>query len=852
MPPTVATSSGLGAPGAGTGRGRLGGLGNALAELRHHPQRLIGVAVAVILSVGFLTSSLVLVATEQNGLQSSLVAPYSRSDVIVQSTDFEPGEDYQARIDRAASALAAVDGVEAVEPLWEGGGRLVDPQIDVAIATAMTNPRLSWTGPVTGQWPSRAGEAAVSAASAQRHRLAIGDTVTLSGQRPLTLRIVGLLDTRSSLLSGISDELFLSRADLAANPDFVGLPSYLVAARPGVDPAALAARVKAAYQRLTPGVEPSVEPTAQYAERTLAHLTGGFAVFGALLIGFASVALLVTTIIIANTFQIIVAQRRRQIGLIRLIGADARRVARDLLIESAVVGAVSALIGTALGIGLAAIGAAFTGSLTWGLQVPWPLLAVAVAFGVLVTVLGAYGPARHAMAVPPLAALRPATSDESRRTGRGLAIVAAVLVVLGLAQVLPAMTLVTDISSLLLAISGSFLIALGVLLAARFVIPPMIRLLGGLAGRLGAPGRLAVANALRNPRRSTATGVALMLAIGLVVTLQVGAATMTASAAAQLDSRFPVDLVAGYGDRQVTAAQRDRVRAIPGVSAAELVPSVELALGDAGLRAVGLPKDSPVVAAGLDQLDEGRVLIRASTAKALSLTAGQQVEVRIPGGRRVLTATVVFSTAAPDFGAVLTPADLAKAASKADPSAPAVTDLWIAVAPGADAPALLGAVQEVLGADGFVEGALVYRQLMESVLNVLVGVASALMGVAVLIALIGVGNTVSLSVLERAREFALLRALGLQRRQLRWSVVIECVLLALAGSLVGILAGIGFGWLGAAAILRSSGQDGATFAISVPATLAVVLVALLAGAVASLPPSRRALQASPAAALAGE
>ncbi len=823
-----------------------------LAEIRHHPQRLIGVAIAVVLSVAFLTSSMVLVSTEQNSLQSALVAPYARSDVVIQadagSSDGPPAQ--PAKVAEVVATLRQVRGVAAAEPLWQGYAQASVPNATFSLSSVGTDPRFRWPELAGGNWPRDPGEATLSNDTARRLGLAVGDSVTLGDERALTVRITGLVDTRQSLLSGLTNQLFLTPTDLAKHPNLGGSPSYLVAAQPGVDPAALSGQVRTAFQRVSPG-DSTVQPTSELAATTLRELTGGFAVFGTLLLGFAVIAMLVTTIIIANTFQIIVAQRQRQIGLLRIVGAGSDRVARDLLTESVVVGVLSSLLGVAAGIGLGAAATAATGSLAWGLHVPVGLLLLAALFGTVITVVGAFGPSRRAMAVSPMAALRPPTGSDGRRTSRARGIAAALLVGVGLAVIVPSMTLVTGTGSLLLAIAGSFLVALGVLLAAGFVIPPTIRLLGGVAARFGAPGKLAVANALRNPSRSTATGVALMLAIGLVVTLQVGAASVTASASAQLDSNYPVDLVAGLYDTSVSAARADRIRALDGVAAAELVPTRSIGVGGNGYQAVALRPDTAVVATGLQQLDDTHVLAHPATAKEAGWKQGEQLTLATDQGDSVSNATLAFSSAAPSGVLIVTPALLAKVAAAA-PGAPSRDQLWIALTDRADVAAVVNAVQQEVGSEGWVDGAAVSRQLMQNVLNVLVGIASGLMGVAVLIALIGVGNTVSLSVVERARELALLRALGLQRRQLRLSLVIECVLLALAGSLVGILAGIGFGWLGTAAIMRSSGQEAIRLAVSGPTTLAVALVAIVAGALAALPPARQALKASPAEVLADE
>lgn len=829
----------------------MNGLQRTLAEIRHRPQRLLGVALAVLLSVSFMSTVMVLVSTEQNGLQSSLIAPYARADVLIMpGTDDDPDKAVK-RVDEVLAAVGRAAGVGAVQPLWQGTIQATSPAFTASIYSAGTDARFRWAELTQGEWPTAAGQLAVANDTAARYGLTLGSTVTVQADQPLTLTVTGIVSTRHSILSGISDGLFLSDADLANHPELAGPPAYLVAAQPGTDPTGLVEAVRTAYRSVAPSSDVDVQLTSELAATSLDELTGGFAVLGAMLLSFAVIAMLVSTIIIANTFQIIVAQRQRQIALLRVVGADAATVARNLLIESLVIGAVSSLMGALLGIGFGAAVTAFTGSLAWGLQVPLGSLLLAALFGTVITLIGALGPSRRARAVSPMAALRPPTESEGARTSRTRAIVATGLAAAGLALIVVGMTVMRGMTSLVFAIAGSVLVTLGVLLAAQFVIPPTIRLLGGVAGRFGAPGHLAVANALRNPARSTATGVALMLAIGLVVMLQVGAASITASATAKLDSSYPVDLAATFDTATISTAQADRVKAIDGVENVEIVHGRLVTIGDETLQVLGLRADSPVVASGLESLNDSTVLAQLATANQYGWTAGEPLALRAKDGASVGTATLAPSNAAPECCLLVTPATLARIGA-ADPESAAPDQLWISLKDNADLAAVTNAVQAEAGSNGYLQGAAATRAVMESVLSVLVGIASGLMAVAVLIALIGVGNTVSLSVVERARELALLRALGLQRGQLRLSLVIECVLLALAGSLVGIVAGIGFGWLGTAALLRSSNQELMRFTVSAPTTLAVALVAVLAGALAALLPARQALKASPVSVLADE
>ena len=413
--------------------------------------------------------------------------------------------------------------------------------------------------------------------------------------------------------------------------------------------------------------------------------------------------------------------------------------------------------------------------------------------------------------------------------------------------------LTADAHNVLLAVAGAAVTSLGVLALAVVVVPALLRAAGRLAGRGGPTARLAAANLVRNPGRSAATCTALMLAVGLIVTLQVGSATVKATLDAALDEKFPVDLVVTNPDGPISPAVTAAVGRAAGVTATVDVRSVQAGIvgADPQEDATELLVSAPgagverVVPTGLEPLTGRTALVDGFTLEMLGARSGDPLELTYQGRRARF---VLQASEIPRSGGVVVTDDALTALA---PTAP-TSELWAAAADRDDARAVLAEVrQATAGQPGLrVDGSLPEAAEVGQVLDTLLAVATGLLGVAVLIALIGVGNTLGLSVLERTRESALLRALGLQRRQLRGMLAVEAVLLALVGAVVGVVVGIAFGGVGAASLARETGMGALHLAVPVAQTLGVVAVAALAGALASVLPARRAALATPTAALA--
>lgn len=823
-------------------------LRNAWLEIRRHPNRIVALVLAIMISIGFMVATVVFVGTETQAITRSVTARIANSNVIIEAPAAEdPGA--------ATEVLSGVHGVDHVEPSSEAW-------VDVSaghrssylnLNSVPSDERLQWADLASGAWPGGADQVVIGSESAASMGVSEGDTITLNGWDPETekeiardVTVSGIIATHTSLLSGAPEPGFATSPLLTS----IGAgTTYLVLGDGSVSDAELADRLTATLGDSGFGQDADVQTAAAYEADAVKALTGGADTFRYLLLSFCAIALLVGCIIIANTFSILIAQRRRQIGLLRTVGAAAGQVRRGLLAEAALIGLIGSVLGVLLGVGVAALAAGISGSLRTGLALPPGWLGAALVIGTGVTVLAAMLPARRAMRIAPLEVLRPATDPRTRRrTTWTKAVLAGVLLLLGAGVITLALTGVG--SPLLLAIAGSASLTIGILVAAPFFLPPLLKGFGRLIGLTGPTARLAAANTVRNPGRAAATCTALMVAIGLIVTLQVGSASIQTTLTSAINDRYPVDVsISQWDGSPLEDSVVSTVTGIEDITATRIVPgsSLEATAGDLEVTSIVLgldPSDTSVIQGGLEDLTEDRLLMDPSTADMYGLESGDVLTVQNGGTSRDFH--VWLSNVAHNSDFVITAHALAELDPNAEPMG-----LWAEVADKDQARAVTDDLRSLIDTNAYdISGSLGESAMIAEVLDIMLGVATALLAVAVAIALIGVGNTLGLSVIERTRESALLRALGLQRGSLRAMLAIEAVLLAVVGALVGIAAGVLFGWVGTAAMAAQMDVEEVHFAVSVPQTLGMIGVALIAGLVASVLPARRAAMAAPTEALA--
>ena len=697
-----------------------------------------------------------------------------------------------------------------------------------------------------GRWPTRSGEVALDVLSAERAGYRIGDQVILatSGARPIVrATLVGTVQFKSGGLVGATLSFFDTRT--AQQLYLGGKDAYTdawVTARPGVSQDQL---VKAVQARLPKGYQAITGAAA--AKESQNAINQALSFISTFLLIFAGVALFVGSFLIVNTFSILVAQRSRELALFRALGAARRQVTRSVLFEAFVVGLVGATLGLGLGfllaLGIRALFATFGLDLSGSpLVFQWPTAFWSYAVGLVVTMVAAYLPARRAGKMPPVAAMRDDVAMPEAAL-RWRLLVGGVLMLGGLGSLYVGSFTSVDNSAYYVG-GGVLGLVLGVALTSPIIGRPVIALCGLVYRRaFGAVGVMAEQNAVRNPRRTAATASALMIGLTLVSMMSVFGASAKASVDKSIAQTFAADYVVSNAigqpfSHQVTA----EVAAVPGVQTVSPMRYVRVKLtGDATFGAA-IDPESFAKAVPLDMVSGSfhgataqTVFLDDKTAAADHLRTGDTVLAALGGAaREPLRVGGVFKhqTIAPS---VLVTLDAATAAGL--PTQDTLT--YVLRQPGANAKAVEAGIEKVIAGLPTVSlkdqnaFAAEQRQPIDQLLNLIY----ALLGLAVVIAVLGIVNTLALSVIERTREIGLLRAVGLSRRQLRTMIRLESVAIALLGAVLGVVLGLGAGW----ALQRSLAGDGIDV-LSIPVTqLSVfVVVAGVVGILAALWPGRRA------------
>lgn len=838
----------------------------ALSQLRTHGRRFIAVGLAIMLAVAFLVSTLLVSSSTKASLAASLGESYHRAGLVVapvKSTEnFTPGD---------VTTLSKVPGVESVYGQADAIA-LVDGHNASFLGMVRNSAPAELESAKTrsGHLPGSTGEVAIDASTAEQFRLSVGSVLKLQpgggaeesagSPKPgqIALKISGILEPSSDPLRGSFAQLLAPASvvsQLSGGEDKVSLIQLRLAA--GADVGQV--KQEAAKALASGPVASAIRTPEEAAVAQVQQFTDGQDQLTVVLLAFAVIALFVSALVVSNTFSVIIAQRTRELALLRCIGATRSQIRSSVLVEAAIVGFVSSVIGALVGVGVMAglIALAKTDpTRAFATLAVDPLALVAgVLIGVIMTFIAALVPARAATRVAPLAALRPLDDASlSNRRGRVRLVIGFILLVIGLPMLLGGAWL----NSLFVALPGGLLTFLGVLFCAGLFIPGAVRAVGRLAHPSGVPGRLAALNAVRNPARTSATASALLIGVTLVTMMMVGAGSAKAALGQGLAERYPVDISvsspSGPSERQpgsaskaFTPASAQSVSGLKGVASSALLVTagnfVDTSDGANGSQMTVYAVDPAAARTVLNDQNRkpqnGTLLVSRTGPKG-------PVTVNGPRGKIVLEAV---RTKTDEMLPVMTLED-AKTINNALPTTG--ERLWVKLNADVQASDIRGVVNTIATTldvpAAYVSGAVMERAAFEEVINVMLLVVTALLAVAVFIALIGVANTLSLSVLERTRENSLLRALGLTRRQLRLMLALEAVLIAGVSALLGVLLGGAFGWLGAKSALGVMGPvpfDAPWLGIA-----GVLLVAVVAALLASIVPARRAARLSPVEGLA--
>ncbi len=842
-----------------------------------HKGRLILSTISIVLGVAFVTGTLMLTAA----LDRTFVDIIEGSAQDVQITrESAVGVDITTDNGAAAPLLVSqdvVDQVSTVEGVSAAGGSvnrngvyLIDSAGDVVGAVGPpalglnweTNPELSVSTITQGREPQSGNEVVVDDVTFPKLGIGLGDPIkvlTPGGEVEATLVGSFKFGETGGLAGATLTEFTSQRAqELLTKPgEWTAVDVAVADGFSDDEVAASIESVLAASGGSDSGLV--VKTRAEQVKEQSDSLREGLAFFNYILIGFAAISLFVAAFLIYNTFSILIAQRGRELALLRAIGATRYQVMRSVLTEALILAIVSVLIGIGAGyllaLGLGALFDAIGLSLTSGISITVNSVVWACVIGVVVTLVSAAVPALRASRIPPIAALRElSTTTEGVgkvRTAAGLVILAAslVLIVFGLRDSGDGANAgVTAIGALALLVAVVVLTPLFGVALVRLATPVLSRV-GGI------PGKLASRNAARAPRRLATTASALTIGLGLVVGVTVITASAQTSIDKLIDDTFKAEAVVSTATNQpFSSTIADSMREVPGVEyvVSESIGRVAVDGVEQDISAIGGgPLDAVYsvenVTGQFNTLASSQAVVSNDLATERGWSIGSVVKVLYPS-RQTQEFTIIgqYEQTPLLSGLVIPLQDYRDAGGGSQD-----TFLFIKVAPGADASVVIDDITTVAKANPLLT-VLDQTELKETQaqqLNQLLYFVYAMLALSVVIAALGVVNTLALSVIERTREIGLLRAVGASRRQVRRMIRWEAIVVALLGAVLGI--GIG---LAAGFVLQRALADSGITTLDIPvATLIVILVlAVVIGVLAAVLPARRAARLNILDAIAGE
>ncbi|KIH96830.1 hypothetical protein LP52_22640 [Streptomonospora alba] len=833
-------------------------LRTTLAGLRMHKGRLVTTALAIALGVMFVSGTLVFSDTLRESFSSQVMGSAERMDAVVlpaQGSEDPVSGDVLDEVRELPEIDRAAGVTMGDAPLLDKDGRAVG-SVPTAGVSVGEPTRFSAD---EGELPDRPGEAALATSTAEATGYEVGDSATVLGpdEQKHEFTVTGLIDFGTEPSLAYRGAVAFTSPVAAEMTGAEGYSEIDALAAEGVSAQQAADAVSAVAgdgTEVLTGQELGDRLAEQAGAQADALATG--------LLLFALVSVVVAAIVISNTFAILVAQRQREMALLRCVGAVRRQVFTAVVTEALVVGLLASALGVLAGVGLGyagfAVGAeafdADAGSADVVVKAQTVLIGLAV--GTVTTLIAAVLPARRATLVPPLAALRTSATATALDTRVGILRMATGTVLLLASAGVVALARQTDDpeTGLYLVVGAGFVAFAGVIVLSPLLVRAAVAAVSPLMRALGVSTALAADNARRNPRRAATAMIALTVGATLITGYSVVNASMMATTTDMLDRQFPMDY-------QVRAQFAEEGPGVPPEVARDLRESPEVAevvaqrsataeTGDGFVRYTTFRGVPPEEAAGggtdagdLADVGPGRVAVVSDVAgergvgDTLALTTGE--------GERDYEIAALVEGAQSSWSVLMDPEDF----SSAFPEVRGDEMLMVSGAESAGDEELRDAVyaavedRPTLQVDSMAQ----MRRQYEDVLNTAFLAVVAMLGLAVVIAVFGIANTLALSVLERTRESAMLRAMGLKRAQLRVMLMWEAVLMCLVGALVGIGLGVFFGWAASAAVL-----DDLLFRVPTAQIAAFLAAAVAAGLLASVLPSRRAARTSITAAMASE
>ncbi len=817
--------------------------------------------VAVLLGVTMIAGTFVLTDTIQRAFDDIFSAQTKGADVVVSGrtkvkSDFSmprPLDEAVLKQIKNVPDVAQVAGqINDVAAVVGKDGKIVKTGGAPTIAASYMPKPFAAVGISKGRPPQGPDEIALDAATADKENFKLGDEVTVATTQPKRpFKLVGLATIgQSAGLGGATFVVF----DLATAQTLFNKPGKVdfafVAGRPGISQANLKRRIAAL---LPPTAQ--VRTAAQEADKLGEDIRQGLSFLTTGLLAFAFIAVLVGAFLIFNTFSITVAQRSRELALLRTLGATRRQVLNSVLLEAFTIGLIGSVVGILAGLGFAkAINALFK---ALGIDLPTTSLVlegrtiiVCLLVGTLVTLAGALAPALRATRVAPVEALREASAPTRGRWARLSPWLAGLLILAGAGLVLAGLLAKGgDTSTKLLgAAGGAVILILGIaLISPRFVGPAARIVAAPIERSTKLVGRLARENSTRHPGRTAVTSAALMIGLALVVFVTVFANGLRASVEDLIDRTLAGNIAVLHDDgfSPIPAAIGPAVAKVPGVAAVSSFRDTQAKLkGVGGTILTHAIEPSSVGAvynfdwqkgsdATLRSLGDNGALLEKDTATKGDFKVGDRISVTGPSGNVTLTVRGIYKDNALLGGFTMTGAPFDRIVDQKR-----VSSVLIKTDKGASVPAVQKRVTTAIA--GFPEArARSQDQLKKEQgdqVNQILALFYALLAMSVIISAFGIVNTLTLSIFERTRELGLLRAVGMTRRDVRRMVRYESVITALFGALLGLVLGLFFAFV----VIQAIGSEGLTFSLPIGQIVALMVFAIVVGVVAAIFPARRA------------
>jgi putative ABC transport system permease protein len=790
----------------------------ALRNVLAHKARLLMTVLAVMLGVAFVSGTLVFTDTLGNAYRKQSAKSYDNVAVAVTTYADQTDGQKNSNIDaKTLEKIRSLDGVAEATGRASGFAGVAD-QDGKLIGNGWSNTGANFAPGkdgkdsaytfTDGSGPVKDSQIALDKDSADKGKYRVGDTVRVATNGP----------AKEYTLSGVfttEDGAVNAGGSLVLFDTPVAQKLYL---QPGYfKDVTIAAAAGASDQKILDEVKPLLPKDAeaqtgkQLADDQAREIEQGLSNLNTMLLAFAAIALFVGIFLIANTFTMLVAQRTRELALMRAVGASRRQVKRSVMLEALVVGALAAVIGFVLGIGLATGLRSAMGS--FGAKVPaGPLvvsptaIASALAVGVLVTVLAAWLPARRAAKIPPVAAMGSAHLPATTKSLVVRNTLGSVITLAGAGAILAGAAMGKEAGRMVIG-AGAFLTLIGIIVLIPLLSRPVIALVRPLLHRVfGVSGKLAGQNAVRNPRRTGATASALAIGLTLVTGLTVIGVTLGGAIDKLTTDNIRADyMVTMAGGGALDKSALTALEKAKGVSAVSPQQATSVEIKDEFHSASAVTPgdvekvfDLQTVSGSMATLGKGQIAVAEKTAKSNGWKAGDTVAVKFgndsDGGKadtKTLTVGAVYKE-----NEFLSPVLLSTSLVAPYEPKPYIPEVWVKMDGGASK-ANEQALVDALGDNPAMSimDRQDIRNMFGGMINTMLNIMYGLLAMALIIAVLGVINTLAMSVFERQQEIGMLRAIGLDRRKVKRMIRLEAVVISLFGAVIGVALGSFLAWV---------------------------------------------------------